>query len=468
MHCSLVGGHVQRVTVGYMGASELALLQLRIPGETLYVIADARLGVGVIEAENARRIRHALARQHSGAQSLLRSRIEGARLVRATERCLEFERGGQRGRIDGYRGALRLDEDAAAQPVEPPPPSPDGAASVADDPAEAAGDPLGPIDEGAAELAILRRRGARIARELAEAGAYERRARLARALTKADKLLERRAQAVRADLARMATAQESASRARLFIGQAAQSPPGATELRAVDWSNGDPRTVEMPLDPATSAMRQIEALFKRARRLKDGARIGRCRLADTEQRQKALAALARALTAADPDLEAIEAAARAIAPRDVKVETTAPRVRHDPTRIRARSPFRSFTSRTGASILVGRGAAHNDELTFKIARPHHLWLHARGLAGAHVIVPLDKGASCPSEVLIDAAHIAAHFSDARGTAIVDVQYTPRRYVRKPRASVPGAVLVDREKVIVLRIDDEVLRALLAREAEPSD
>jgi len=45
------------------------------------------------------------------------------------------------------------------------------------------------------------------------------------------------------------------------------------------------------------------------------------------------------------------------------------------------------------------------------ARGHDLWLHAKGRTGAHVVVPLDKGHTCPAEVLIDAAHLAAHFSD---------------------------------------------------------
>jgi predicted ribosome quality control (RQC) complex YloA/Tae2 family protein len=68
-------------------------------------------------------------------------------------------------------------------------------------------------------------------------------------------------------------------------------------------------------------------------------------------------------------------------------------------------------------------------------------------------------------VLVDAAHLAAHFSDAKDEGVVEVQYTPRKYVRKPRGSAPGAVVVEREKVIVLRRDEETLRRLLAGEVE---
>jgi len=117
-------------------------------------------------------------------------------------------------------------------------------------------------------------------------------------------------------------------------------------------------------------------------------------------------------------------------------------------------------------VLVGRGASDNDELTLHVARPHDLWLHAKGQPGAHVVVRLTKGHEAPAELLVDAAHLAAHFSDARGEAVVDVTYVSRRYVRKRRGSPPGQVQVDREKVLVLRVDGARLASLLAREEAP--
>jgi predicted ribosome quality control (RQC) complex YloA/Tae2 family protein len=117
----------------------------------------------------------------------------------------------------------------------------------------------------------------------------------------------------------------------------------------------------------------------------------------------------------------------------------------------------------GARILVGKGAAQNDRLTFQTARPHDLWLHPKDRTGAHVIVPLAKNATIAPELLIDAAHLAAHFSDARGETIVDVQYAPRRYLRKPRGSPPGFVVVDREKVIAVRLERGRVERLLESE-----
>jgi predicted ribosome quality control (RQC) complex YloA/Tae2 family protein len=166
------------------------------------------------------------------------------------------------------------------------------------------------------------------------------------------------------------------------------------------------------------------------------------------------------------DLAGIDAAiASARAPKDVKLEDArGPSAGGGKRGQQAKAPpFRTFHARSGDRILVGRGAQQNDALTFQVARPHDLWLHAKERAGAHVIAPLVKGHACPPELLVDAAHLAAHFSESREEAVVDVQYAERRHLRKPRGSAPGLVVVDREKVIALRKDGAILRALLESE-----
>jgi predicted ribosome quality control (RQC) complex YloA/Tae2 family protein len=108
---------------------------------------------------------------------------------------------------------------------------------------------------------------------------------------------------------------------------------------------------------------------------------------------------------------------------------------------------------------VGRGATHNDALTFKVAKPHHLWLHARGVPGAHVVVPLEKKQTIDQETLLDAAHLAFHHSDARGERAGEVSYTPVRYVRK--AGAPGAVTFTRETTFWLKVEPDRLKRLLS-------
>jgi hypothetical protein len=209
-----------------------------------------------------------------------------------------------------------------------------------------------------------------------------------------------------------------------------------------------------------------------ARRLADGAPVAQARQSDAERLREALAGFVAALEAPDVDLDALAAEASDAAPRDFRLPG-APSAAGPPGRAgkasrragetEARPPHRTFLGTSGASIFVGRGAAQNDELTTHVARPRDLWLHVKSRTGAHVVVPLAKGASCPAELLVEAAHLAAHFSEARGETAVEVSYTPRRYVRKPRKSPAGAVVVDREKVLILRVDAALLKRLLERE-----
>jgi len=114
-------------------------------------------------------------------------------------------------------------------------------------------------------------------------------------------------------------------------------------------------------------------------------------------------------------------------------------------------------------IWVGRGAEENDVLTVRLARGNDLWMHARGRAGAHVVVRLDRGRAPDQETFLDAAHLAAHFSDARGEGQVEVASTRAKHVRKPRGAAPGAVTYSQEKVVLLRLEPARLERLLAEE-----
>lgn len=125
-----------------------------------------------------------------------------------------------------------------------------------------------------------------------------------------------------------------------------------------------------------------------------------------------------------------------------------------------RLPYREFAIAQGRTARVGRSAKENDDLTLRHAKPLDLWLHVRNRKGCHVVVPLGKGEEPQAELLIDAAHLAAHFSDARGEQDVEVTYTRRRYVQKPRGAAPGSVRILREKTVSLRVEKDRLKRLL--------
>lgn len=109
-----------------------------------------------------------------------------------------------------------------------------------------------------------------------------------------------------------------------------------------------------------------------------------------------------------------------------------------PARRRKRVPL-EFRTAAGSRILVGRSPLENAEVTFKIARPHDLWFHARGTPGAHVVLARDDRAEPPEEDVETAASLAAYYSKAKSSARAAVDYTLRKYVRKQRNAPPGLV-----------------------------
>jgi predicted ribosome quality control (RQC) complex YloA/Tae2 family protein len=111
---------------------------------------------------------------------------------------------------------------------------------------------------------------------------------------------------------------------------------------------------------------------------------------------------------------------------------------------------RRYLSSDGYEILVGRAARDNDQLTFKVARPHDLWLHAADYPGSHVVVRNHaRGADIPQRTVHEAAQLAAHFSQARGDAKVAVHYAQRKFLSKPRGAAPGLVRMSSFKTLLV-------------------
>jgi predicted ribosome quality control (RQC) complex YloA/Tae2 family protein len=113
-------------------------------------------------------------------------------------------------------------------------------------------------------------------------------------------------------------------------------------------------------------------------------------------------------------------------------------------------PFRIFTVVGGFEVWVGKNSANNDLLTMKYAKPNDLWFHARGASGSHTLLRV-HGATLPSkEAIHQAASIAAYYSKMRNAGNVPVAYCERKYVRKPKGSHTGTVVLEREKVIFVQ------------------
>lgn len=255
---------------------------------------------------------------------------------------------------------------------------------------------------------------------------------LARArIAELERAVERRKRA----LAMLAAAEKEAQtwsvlkeKADLILARLSEIPKGATKA-VVEGFDGSP--VELELDPAIPPVKYAQRLYQQAGKL-------RRRLQEIpkrrEQLEEEIAKLAEeiALLRTRPDL------APYLIPEEPEKEAKG----------KKGPPSQPRQFRVGEfTVLVGRSAKENEEI-LRHASPNDIWLHARGVPGAHVLIK-NGGRVVPEEVLRRAAELAAWFSKARGERKVEVSYTEARYVRKPKGSPPGTVVLLQEKVLVV-------------------
>jgi predicted ribosome quality control (RQC) complex YloA/Tae2 family protein len=403
-------------------------------------------------------------------QAPLRRELEGARLAgvearpgeRAAELRLERRDGtvrvlaelgtrGARLALLGTDGAVRLASGRAGPaprrllpgaPLSPPPASGRAPRLV---PSAGAPFPLSAAVE-AAYLALE-------AERRLVAGRRRLREPLRAALGRGRRALEKLA----AEAARVPAAEADRRAGDLLKQHLGSIRRGARSARLVEWTPEGPREVAVALDPALSPRENMERHYRRWRRIAESAGRVEARRAEVEARSGRLEALLAAVEAAgEADLQRLEGEARRLGagPRP----PASPRAREA-----ERLPYRTFRSLAGVPILVGRSPTDNDALTARVARGNDLWLHARERGGAHVVARLPRGKAPDQETLLDAAHLAAHFSGGRGEAAVEVVWTRAKHVRKPRGAVAGAATYSQERTLALRLEPDRLGRLLAEE-----
>lgn len=244
---------------------------------------------------------------------------------------------------------------------------------------------------------------------------------------------------LRAELAGAAAeAKRLRADADLLLGQLHLVRRGMQEATLNDWKGG---TVSISLDPALDPAANANRMYEKARKRERAAErlpgmiekaVRRCRrLADAER-----------TVSADPT--AVDQAIALIPERPASRTKT----RHAP-----RLPYRRYRTSGGLEVRVGRGSRSNDELTLHHSSPEDVWLHARDVAGAHVVLRWGRReGNPPARDLAEAAVLAALHSRARTSGTVPVDWTRRKYVRKPRKAPPGRVTLERAQTIFVEPD----------------
>ena len=208
------------------------------------------------------------------------------------------------------------------------------------------------------------------------------------------------------------------------------------------YSDGTPElTVE--LDENTSLQEEAARLFSRYTKAKHAAEQINARFAQLEPE---IAKLQGRLAEVEKIIEEENSAALESFEKPAKIGKPTTRKKQEAEKIPG---VRRYRSSDGFEILVGRAAQTNDRLTFKVAKPHDLWLHAADYPGSHVVIRNPTRNEIPHRTIIEAAQLAAKFSQAGEDSKVTIHYTSRKFLSKPKGAAPGLVRMSTFKTIVV-------------------
>jgi len=230
-------------------------------------------------------------------------------------------------------------------------------------------------------------------------------------------------------------------------------PRGSVRVSLPDYDGDGTGQVVVELDPAKTVREQAEKRLKTVRKDRRASRIlpERQRVLEAELAE---AVALEALLRTDPvDREStrrrrslLESLEARLLPRGLW--PTPPRIKAEPPE---RKPVR-WTLPEGWLLLAGRSGAENDFLTTRIARPDDLWFHVANVPGSHVVLrsPDGRATPAPPQLLERAASLAAWLSKLRAQDLVEVRYTERKRVRKPRKAPVGSVVMEQSRSILVR------------------
>ena len=218
---------------------------------------------------------------------------------------------------------------------------------------------------------------------------------------------------------------------------------GMSEIEVEDYADNE--HIRIPLRPELSARENLERYYKSYQKDKKSHELAKEELKSENERLLERKAYYEKLLE-DPDLKKLKSVSE-----DVKKK-------HDATERRYHGP--SFID-SEYTLIVGRNSKENDEILRHDARGNDLWVHVRDYAGGYVIIKTVKGKEIPFSIILDAAHLALHYSKAKDEKSADLYYTYVKYLRRAKDAKKGLVLPTQEKNLFLKVEDERMRRILS-------
>jgi len=221
---------------------------------------------------------------------------------------------------------------------------------------------------------------------------------------------------------------------------------GQESVQVIDYYDEDQPKIKIPLNPRWNPQKNMRNYFKMFKKAKSGK-----------------GKLKKFIESSRKELEKIKKKIKKIKDSENykylknKENMLFPEEQSGEGKQQKKQKFRRFTVAVGQKkwrIYVGRTSKENDELTIQFANSEDWFFHSRIYHGSHVVVKNDeKRDSLPKKIISFAASTAAHFSKAKHSKKVPVDYTKIKYVRKPRKSTPGFVVYDHQKTVFVEPHD---------------
>ncbi|HEO6762181.1 TPA: NFACT family protein [Streptococcus agalactiae] len=209
------------------------------------------------------------------------------------------------------------------------------------------------------------------------------------------------------------------------------------------------QTIEISLDRALTPNQNAQRYFKKYQKLKEAVKHLKGIISDTENTITYLESVETSLNHASmEDINDI---------REELVETGFIKRRAHDKQHKRKKPEQYLASDGKTIIMVGRNNLQNDELTFKMARKGELWFHAKDIPGSHVLIRDNLNPS--DEVKTDAAELAAYYSKARLSNLVQVDMIEAKKLNKPSGTKPSFVTYTGQKTLRVTPTQEKIDSL---------
>lgn len=210
--------------------------------------------------------------------------------------------------------------------------------------------------------------------------------------------------------------------------------------------------IEIPLDPLLTPAENAARYFNRYNKAKRTYAATLVQKEQNEAELNYLESVLSAIDASDDDSDISEIRRELINEGYIRVK------RQDKNKAVKKTKPLHFISSDGFDIYAGKSNIQNDELTLRFADGNDIWLHTKNIPGSHVIIKCGENA-VPDRTIEEAAVIAAYYSKAKDSTKVPVDFTPRKYVKKPNGAKPGMVIYVQNRTAYVDPDENLVNRL---------